>query len=354
MARFPLLGLAKNLGVFKPQPAKSVRRVAVDLGQSHLIVIAAEKKGAKPEISHFRFEARPESPEAVSNQLREIFKQEGLEIKGVRTALKGQGMVIRHLTFPQMKKEDFSSAIQYEVEKYIPFKSSEIILDFQVLAENISRGNAKFMEVLLVAIKRSEVYQLLGVFQNAGLEVDLIDVAALSISNLLEFACPEGKEKPIGFLDMGAETCTFGILSHWKPLFIRDISFGGIDILKLLERKLGLSREDVLKIQANPSQAPAEYKPVVEQAFSSFISEFKLSLSYYLDHIPGAEPIQTLFMMGGGFRFIPNPEFLEKQIQIPTRRIDLLSHLEFRPKIDRALLKQNEDILPAAVGLCLR
>lgn len=349
-----LQDLVNKLGLFKAKAPKSLRRIAVDLRQSHILVLAVEKKGIALEITHFRSEPRLESVEAVANQLREIFKQEGLETQGVRTLLKGQGVVIRHLTFPQMKKEEFASAIQYEAEKYIPFKTAETILDFHILAENIVRGNSKFMEVLLVAAKLSEISQLLSIFQKAGLEVELIDVAILSIANLLELVCNEAKERVIGFLDMGTEICTFGVLSHGKPLFVRDISFGETDILKFLERKLGLSQEEAFKIQKDISQASPEYKQAVEQVFASFMSEFKLSLNYYLDRVPGADLIQTLFIMGGGFRFLPDHEFVEKQVQIPIKRVGLLSFAETLSKLDQAFLKDNEDIILPALGLCLR
>lgn len=329
--------------------------MGVDLGQSHLLVLAVDKRAEKPEITNLRIESRPPASEGVSSRLREIFKEEGLDPKRVRVVMKSQGVVIRILTFPQMKRSDLANVLRYEVEKYIPFKSSDVILDFQVLEENMQKGSgARMMEILLVAVKQAEVYQLLRLLQGADLEVELIDTSAFAFVNALEFLTSGSEKQTIAFLDMGAETSTFGITRRGKPVFIRDISFGGTDIFKLLKRKLELDPEAVLALQRDPGRLPSEYRGVVEQALSSFVNEVKLSLGYYWDHISGAEPIQTLFVAGGGLRLVPDVGFLGQEIKIPTRRPELLPRIQVRPQIDDALLRKNEDLLPVALGLCLR
>lgn len=328
--------------------------VAVELGHSHLLVLGVEKKTQKPEICHFRLEPRPVTAEAISQSLKTIFKEEGLEFRGVRTALKSSGMVIRILTFPQMKKNELVSMLQYEVEKYIPFKLNEVYFDFDILRENIPAGDSKKVEILLVAVKQGEIRELLEICQKAGIEISCIDVGAFAFANLLEFLSPELKTTPTGLLDIGTDTSTFGIILRGKPIFIRDISFGGGDILKSLKRKMGLDTDTALAIQKEESRKSPEYKTAVEEALSGLLNELRLSLGYYQGHIYGAEPLQTLYIAGRGCRFIPDPDYLEREIKIPTRRPDIFSHVNLAPHLDLSVLKNNEDLLPSALGLCLR
>ena len=327
--------------------------VAVDLGQSHLLVLAVDKQTAKPVISNFRLEPRPASKEEIAERLKTIFREEALNPEGVRIALKRQGVVVRALAFPQMSEADFESALRYEIEKYIPFKADEVILDFQIFKENIQRGNAKVMETLLVAVRRSEIYEELGPFQNAGLKVGLIDVGAFAVANAIETVSPTAKEEPVGFLDVGTEMSNFGILLEGRPVFMRDISFGGIDLANLLRRKLGL---DSAAIQAAVERGGevSEWKPVLEQGIESLATELKVSIGYYLDHVPDAKPLQSLFLSGGGLRLMGNLEPLEQQLKIPARRLNVLSQLSVEARVDTALLKKNEDLLSVALGLCLR
>ena len=328
--------------------------VAVDIGQSHLLVLALERKKARPLVTHFHLETRPLSPEDTSEKLRQIFKTENLPTKNIRVALKGQGVVIRMLTFPQMKKEDFSSAIRYEIEKYIPFKSNEVALDFQILKERISQGNKQVMEVLLVAAKHPDVYQLMRLLQNADLETSLIDVGVFAVANFVECLLPEESKKPIGFLDVGTETTGLGIINQGKPVFIREISFGGGDVVKLLKRKLGLEPEGLAAVLNDPALQHEEYQTVVNQSLESFLTELKLTLNYYSNHVAGADPIQTLIVLGGGSRFFTNLGVFEKELGVAALRPDVLPHLEVDPRLPLDEMRKNQDLLPVALGLCLR
>lgn len=339
---------------FSLAPGIKPPAIVVELGQSHLLVLGVEKKTEKPEICHFRLEPRPSTKEAASERLKTIFKEEGLDPRGVHTTVKSSGMVIRILEFPQMKKSELASMLHYEAEKYIPFKMSEIYFDFEVLRENIPAGDLKKMEILLVAVKRGEIGDLLEIFQKAEVEISCVDVGAFAFANLLEFLSAELKAAPIGFLDMGTDTSTFGIILRGKPVFIRDISFGGDDILKLLKRKLGLDADTALAIQKEESRMTPEYKAVVEQALSGLLNELRLSLGYYLDHLPGAKPLENLYIAGRGFRFIPDLGYLEREMKTPTCRPDIFFRVGISSRLDESFIKKNEDLLPATLGLCLR
>ena len=284
--------------------------VAVDLGHSHLLVLAVDLKNEKPTLLNFRLEPRPVSKEEIAERLKVIFKEEALNPAGVRIALKGQGVVVRALSFPQMSRADFESALQYEIEKYIPFKADEVIVDFQIFEENISRGNTKVMETLLVAARRSEIYEELEPFRNAGLKVKLVDIGAFAVAN-------------------------------------------AIDLTNLLRRKLGL---EPAAIQATVERGGevSEWKPVIEQGVVSLATELKVSIGYYLDHVPSAKPLQGLFLSGGGLRLMGGLESLEQQLKIPTKKLNILSQISADARIDTALLRSNEDLLSVALGLCLR
>ena len=253
--------------------ADSAGVTAVDIGQSHFLMLTAEK-GERIKISNFHLEPRPSSPDAVSERMKALFIEEKLGSGNVRTLLKSSGMIVRILKFPQMKRQELTSMLQFEVEKYIPFKASEVILDFDVLEEEIEEAGKKQMDILLVAVKRSEVYEAHQLFEKAGIQVDSIGIGAAALINIIKFLSPQICNQTTAFLEMGAESTTFGILLKAKPVFIRDISFGGVDIKKMLKRKLGSDPE------AATGKMTAEYKAALEQSLSSLFNELKLSLGY--------------------------------------------------------------------------
>ncbi len=342
-----LEGLKKRaMGFFYKQAQPSASQiVGVDIGNSHLLVLALEKNQGSIELVHLRLEPRPNSPEVISERLKTIFKEDRLETRQIRTILKSEGMVIRILNFPHMKKNEIASMLQYEVEKYIPFKASEVFLDFQIMRENVQQGDLKFDEVLLAAVKQAEIEKLIAIFQNAGVTLEMIDVCAFTLANLIEFAYPDYMTKPLGFLDMGTESSTFGIMLRGKPTFIRVISFGGSDIVKLLKRKQALQQDP---------QSATDAKGLGEQAIAGLVSELKLSVGYYLDHVQDAEPVQALFVSGGGFRALDDLSHLEKGIGIPTSRLDFLSQIKVSPRLNASILIENQDLIEPALGVCIR
>ncbi len=286
--------------------------------------------------------------------LKEFFDKGLLSSKKIRISVKGQGVVIRFVQFPQMNLADLKSAISFEIDQYIPFKIHEVVWDCQILEENIAAATGAVMNVLLVAVKREDLYATLQIFQNAGLQVELIDADALALINVLDFFHPEDIKNPVAILDIGTEVSTLSVTQQSKPRFIRDITYGGVDILKRIRRKLGLTQElAVQQIEVDREPTP-EASAVIKEALNDLVSELRVSLNYYLDQVPASEPVKKLFIAGGGGYHPLVIETLTQSLGFPVEIIQMLGKLQLGPLADAELIKKNEGILPVALGLCLR
>jgi type IV pilus assembly protein PilM len=186
-----------------------------------------------------------------------------------------------------MTKEELQGAIQYEAENYIPFKLEEVILDFCILGESLkSEPSNLMMDVLLIAVKKDEIYPLLQDFQNADTRVEIIDIDILAAMNAVEYFFPEDfKEKSIALLDIGSEISSICVIKQGKPKFIRDISFGGGDISKKLRRKLGMSAEEAMKVLESPKTASPEAQEILKEGYETLCSDLKLTIDYYLTEV---------------------------------------------------------------------
>ncbi len=210
------------------------------------------------------------------------------------------------------------------------------------------------MNVLLVAIKREELFSLIQIFQGAGLQIELIDVDAFTTVNALEYFCPDELKNAVAFLDIGTEISTLTIAHAGKPRFLRDISFGGMDILKRLKRKLGLTQDLALQ-QIEVDKAPTqEAMAVIIEALGDLVSDLKVSLNYYLDQIQGAEPVKKIFLEGGGGYHPLVMQTLQKDMGFPVETMSILDKIDISPELDREFLKKNQGLLPVTLGLCAR
>ena len=347
------------IGLFKKAaatPSGPSTIVACDLGKSKVVIVEVEKSPQKVRLIKFQKMVRSVNGEKDADLLKKCFEAGGFSTQKLRTSVKGQGVIIRFIQFPQMKREDLRNAISFEIDQYIPFKANEVVWDFCVLEENLTMasGGGKGMNILLVAVKREDLTAYLQAFQDAGLQINLIDIDAVAVINALEFFHPESVQATVGILDIGTEISTLSIIQNGMPRFIRDISYGSFDILKRLKRKLGLSHEQAME-QMSEDRAPTpEALSVIKEGLGDLISDLRVSLNYYLDQVQSAETIKTLFVSGGvGYHPILL-ENLRGDLGFGVESFDIMNKIELASGVDSEMLKRNQGILSIAMGLCVR
>ncbi len=350
-----IVALLKKLNsIGQPPPGPDIR-LACDFGKSKIVFLEVENLAGKLILHKFQKSSRPSDKAMDAEILRQAFDAGGYRTNRVRISVKGQGVVLRFIQFPQMKKEELRSAISFEVEQYIPFKAPEVVWDFHVLDENIPlAGGGNGMNILLVAVKRDELLNTIQTFQAAGLEIELVDVDSLAAINAVEFFQPDKFKIPVALLDIGSEVSTLSILLDGKPRFIRDVSYGGLDIIRKLKRKLGLTHEQaVQQLEVDREPAP-EALGVLKEGLADLVSELRLSLNYYLDQVPGAEPVKNLLISGGGGYHPLVVSTLTSELGLTVETMDVLSTLQLGPEVDLETVKSNAGLMPVSLGLCAR
>lgn len=328
--------------------------LACDFGKSNILLLEAEKSPSGLKLLKFQRLARPEEKEKEAQLLKEALETGHYQSRKVRISVKGQGVIVRFVQFPQMKSVELRNAISFEIDQYIPFKEPEVLWDFQILEENLESADGAAMNVLLVAVKRDEIYGALKTFQEAGLEVELIDVDALAVMNAFAFFYPERFQMPIALLDIGTEVSSLSVAHHGKPRFIHDISFGGMDILKRLRRKLGLSPEQALEQMAVESVPMPEAAVILRESLVDLAADLKVSFNYYLDQVPSAEPVKQLFLGSVAGYYPIVRETLGESLGIEIEAIDVLSKIEIGPEIDGERIKKAQGLLAVSLGLLIR
>ncbi len=347
-------GISKKIGSGSRHSGKSGTTLGCDFGRSKIVLLETEMKDDKIRILKF-LQTNVNGDHAQSvEQLKKLVEAGGFASRKVRISVKGQGVITRFIQFPKMKPEEIRSAIQYEVEKYIPFKSTEVVVDYWVVDDNVKLASGIGMDLLLAAVKRDELYGLVKIFKQAGLDVELIDIDAIASINALEFFHPEVLQASVGIFDVGTEISNLCVVREGRPRFIRDISLGRADLVKLLQRKLGLS-EDAARVQLDGGQNPSpEVLEVINQGLNTLMADLKVSMDYYSDQAQPSVPLQTLFVEGSGSYYPLLTKMLAQNLGIPVQPMDIMSKVELGPAVDADLVKKNRGSLPMAMGLSLR
>lgn len=330
-------------------------RLACDLGKTKLSFLQMVKTGDEVLVTKFLKIPRPEEGGNVIDFLKQAGAEGGFQTSKIRIAVKGQGVIIRFIQFPQMNDEELRGAITFEAEKYIPFKSEEVIVDYHIIDREVQTNNGKMMNILLVAVKRDEIYPLIQVYQDAGFQVEMVDADVLSFLNAMEFLYPDDFKKNTGVLDFGSEVTTLGIVKDSKPQFIRDIAFGNKDLTKRLKRKTNTSLDDLLSQLSQTGENPSpELEQTLIESLQPLIADLKVSFDFYADQMQASEPIHKIYISGiiGSHPVVS--KILSNAFGFEFAMIDVAPKIKLAETVKVEEIKQLSPILPVALGLCLR
>ncbi len=339
----------------KPSETSIQRLVGLNIGRASIVACEISSKGNQLTLERcLRKEIVKDKALAV--QLRGLFEEAKFQTTKVNVSLKGQGVIVRFLSFPKMSRADFASSIQFEAEKYLPFSLADVILDYHMI-EGSTAGSSEEgsnMPVILVAARKTEVDKLLNVAKEVGFKLNAIDVDIFAYANAFERASPEAKTHSVGLVDFGAVDTTLGIFNKGTLVFSRDIAFGGNDLTEMIKRKLNVSPEEAYKIQHDPNLNSPEQIAGVEEGLDRLFQELKSSLNYYYNQHQSAEPIETIYISGGFSQSTILSASLEKRMEVPVKKWDPTAGLMVSETVNQTSLKELLPYLPVSIGLAIR
>ena len=207
----------------------------------------------------------------IAALFNEALRGSKITCKEAVLSLSARDLIIRTFEMPNLPNDEMAGAINFEVKKYIPFKVEDLISDYQVLADRVSRVNT----VLFVGIKKETLDKYLSIFNQVNIKILRVEYCGFSIIRALKLS--GAKETGIvGLLcaDSGQDDeVNFMVMENGFPLFSRDIS-------------LNVGSPEGLE----SSEFPA---PV---SLDKLKAEIRVSLDYYQRKLPGKN-IEKFFIL---------------------------------------------------------
>ncbi len=335
--------------------------MGLDIGSSAVKAVELALHGHDLVVTGFgQIDVASDSPEARRQAVIDLFGDGGFRSRRVVTSVSGKLVVIRYLTMARMSDDELRNAIQLEAEKYVPFSLDECVLDCQRLdgppAAAGATAGAAGMNVLLVAAKRSQIDDHIGLLGEAGLIPEIIDVDpfalgnAWTVSTSVERRMAEA-EKAIAFVDIGCRKTTLNIVRGDASLFTREIYFGGADFTSAIARQLSCEMEEAEGLKRQPADDD-QIREAVFPALDELGSEIQLSFDYFANTFE--KEVDALYLTGGGSRLGFICEAFEKIFEKPVTPFNPFEGLRVGDGVDGALLAANAPQLVIAVGLASR
>lgn len=304
----------------------------IDIGQCALKAIKLRKEesgdlmvDAFEVIEHSRVlsQSDVETNLLVQSTLEEFLQRADLTDSTVSVSVLGQGSFSRFVKLPPVERRKIPEIVRFEAEQQIPFPLDEVTWRYQTFQQEDSPE----VEVGIFAMKSIDVNEMLAVFNNAGLGVDVVQMAPLALYNMMLY---DGQIVPDGatlLADVGAEKTHLVVTGGPSP-WVRTIQIGGNNFTEALVKsfKLSFPKAEKLKRTAASSKYARQIFQVMRPIFADLVQEIQRSIGFYTAMHRDIR-FKRLLGTGNGFRLPGMQKYLEQNLNMPVERIDSFEHL---------------------------
>ena len=356
--------------------AKSNAVWGIDIGQCALKALLCRPHEKEPDrvivesfdyIEYPKILSQPEAePEELVREALEQFLSRN-EISGDSVALSvaGQSGLARFIKLPPVEAKKIPDIVKYEARQQIPFSLDDVVWDYQQLTGGSEEdGFALEPEVGLFAMKRDQVARSLKPLENAGIEVDLIQLMPLAVYNFVCFdrlgdfkSEPYDPKKPphsTVVISLGTDTTDLVVTNGFR-VWQRNIPIGGNHFTRALSKELKLTfiKAEHLKRNATEADDPKAVFQAMRPVFSDLLSEIQRSLGYFTS-IDKSAKIGNVLALGNGMKLPGLQRYLSQNLEMEVTPVTEFEKLTAGSAAGKPQFKENILSFAVAYGLCVQ
>ena len=356
--------------------AKSNAVWGIDIGQSALKALQCrphEKDSNQVVVESFDYieypkilsqpEADPE--ELVREALQQFLERNDLTGDSVAISVAGQSGLARFIKLPPVEAKKIPDIVKYEARQQIPFALEDVVWDYQQLTGGSEEdGFALEPEVGLFAMKRDQVARALTPLEDAGIEVDYIQLMPLAIYNYLCFDRlgdlqsqpydPNDPPESIVVISLGTDTTDLVVTNGYR-VWQRNIPIGGNHFTRALSKDLKLTfvKAEHLKRNAMQADDPKAVFQAMRPVFSDLLAEIQRSLGYFAS-IDKTAKIGSMIALGNAMKLPGLQRYLAQNLEQEVTLIEAFENLSAGSTSSQSQFEQNILSFAVSYGLCLQ
>src|SRR6266487_6595569 len=119
-------------------------------------------------------------PEAVSDALHELWRQNKFRTRDVILGVANQRVVVREVSVQWLPDKELRESLPFQVQEFVPIPLDEAVLDFHVL-EEFEREGRRMLRLLLVAAQKAMIEQMVAAVEAAKLKPAGLDLVPFAI-----------------------------------------------------------------------------------------------------------------------------------------------------------------------------
>lgn len=289
---------------------------------------------------------------ALSELIKDTLKANKISAKKVATAVPMREAIIRVIPVPaELDEAELKDMVLvHEAGMYLPYPREEVDLDYAKLGYFMDEDGIEKVNVLLVATKKEVTDLYLEIFEQANLEINVLEINSFAlIRTLREQLRQFGSKEAVVLVDLEFDSTEIAIVVEGVPQFSRTVPIGthqmhsafseavnlpdtgGSEIMQNLDLLDGIDDSGTIDASQMESGQAALLKVLGE-----LTEELSRSINFYINQSEDLEIAQLLLAgPGGGINQVD--EFFTQKLNLPTMKIDPIAALA---------LDTNQDIAP--------
>ena len=273
------------------------------------------------------------SPTATQTLLRRAMKQGNFKGKRVISTLPLEQVRLMSISHPAVSPDAEPASIAHLMADRVEGDLSDYVIDYVPVRTSIRDGE----RLCIVAVSRREqVLAYLDTLSGAGLAVEALEVAPLSVRRLLESMSTTSNIENILAINMGQDVTYLTLISGRRLLANQEVSFGGNQLVATIAQTLDVS-PDVARslLSENGLSATAEGSTtennsdlgigktlleIVRPEFMKLVREIERAFLYAASESYGSG-VNRICLFGGLTRWEGADELLGSLVQMPVEKL---------------------------------
>ncbi|MFM8497661.1 MAG: type IV pilus assembly protein PilM [Planctomycetia bacterium] len=344
----------------------------IDIGKCALKAVRCQMSAEPRKVTAEAFDyveypmllTQPEADpvELVRAALQEFLGRNDLKGDRVAVSVPGQSGLAKFIKLPPIEAKKIPDIVKYEARQQIPFPLEQVVWDWQRLAGGIEEGGFVIdAEVAVFAMKREQVYKALAPLTQAGIEVDVLQLAPIALANMVMFdqlpdpatVDPDQPPASIVLVSMGVDTTDL-VITNGLRIWQRSIPIGGSSFTKAIVQgmKLTFAKAEHLKRNAARAEDPKLVFKVMRPVFNEFAAELQRSLNYF-SGTDRTATIGKVLLLGNATKLRGLTDFVGKQLGLDVQRLEAFRGLEGPAVLNAPAFRENRLAFGTAYGLAL-
>jgi type IV pilus assembly protein PilM len=301
--------------------------------------------------------------ELVRDALAQFVARNSLKGDKVAVSVAGQLGLTKFIKLPPIESKKIPDIVKYEARQQIPFPLEQVVWDWQRLAGGLEEaGFVVDAEVALFAIKSEQIAKSLAPLTDAGIAVDILQMAPVALANMVMFdqlpdqatVDPEKPPPSIVLVSMGVDSTDL-VITNGLRIWQRSMSIGGSTFTKAVvkEMKLTFAKAEHLKRNAVRAEDPRAVFAAMRPVFTEFTAELQRSLNYFT----GADRTATIgkvLLLGNAAKLRGLSDYVAKQLQLDVQRLETFRGLTGPAVLQASAFRDNRLAFGTTYGLAVQ